>query len=113
MKTYDVLRERYPEKPRSELLEMATGADLAHELGLCHDLEAKCPVCEAGDRTPRVKGADVTVWTDPITREVPEGTARLVSWIATDDETGLETWLVRFLEDGRGAAPHLRRVHRI
>jgi hypothetical protein len=45
------------------------------------------------------RGDVVTIYQDPITKQKPEGKAKLVKQISTA-EGGLERWTVQFVSDG-------------
>lgn len=44
----------------------------------------------------------VMIYNDPLTKEYPEGEAELIQYLGTDESSGLESWVVRFVEDRRG-----------
>lgn len=53
-------------------------------------------------------GKIVSVYHDPFCQKQYEGVARLERFVSREEETGLETWHVRFIHTGHRAC---RRIH--
>jgi hypothetical protein len=85
---YRILRARYPETPRSELLELLTGAELEHDveriLGkrfedclLCQARESleEAELCKAGlcDHYTCTEGRSLDEWIEPEDVDSPTG----------------------------------------